>query len=102
MQKQSKMPTPVQLMIHFGMGAVLGALLALAMILINKDIFQSILSSSSPLMDMAFFVGVLSFAIGTGASMTGFHFTAIELDALAKRQTSRVKHRQDPRKGPLD
>jgi len=97
MQKDSKMPTPVQLMSHFGMGAVLGALLALAMILINKDMFQSILSSSSPLMDMTFFVGVLSFAIGMGASMTGFGFSAIELHALeAKQQTRRVKEWRDP------
>jgi hypothetical protein len=100
-QKDSKIPTPAQLIIHYGMGAVLGALLALAMVLTDEGIFQSIVSSSSPSMDMAMFIGVLSFAIGMGASMTGFIFTVVELDALeAKRQTSRVKQRQDPGKSP--
>jgi predicted alpha/beta superfamily hydrolase len=98
MQKDSRSPTLVQLIIHYAMGAVLGALLALAMIFTHKDIFQFILSSSSPLLDTMMFVGVLSFAIGTGASMTGFIFSAIELDALeAKRQTNRIKQRQGPR-----
>lgn len=98
MQKDSRRPTPVQLIVHFGMGAVLGALLVLAMIVTDQRIFQSLASSSSPLMDMAMFLGLFSFVIGTGASMTGFIFTTIELDALkAKRQTNRVKRRYPDR-----
>jgi uncharacterized membrane protein YccC len=86
MQKDSRTPTSVQLIIHFAMGSVLGAMLALAMLLTDKSLL--------PLTDMAFFVGVLSFAIGMGASMTGFGFTAIELEA--KRQAQRVNQRRNP------
>jgi hypothetical protein len=43
-------------------------------------------------MEMAVFVGFFSFVVGTGATMSGFVFTAIELNALeAKQQTQRVK-----------
>jgi hypothetical protein len=96
MQKESRTPTSVQVIVHFGMGAVLGALLASAMILTHKDIFQSMASSSSSLMDMAFFVGVLSFAIGMGASMTGFGFTVIELEALEAKRQARFNQRRNP------
>jgi NhaP-type Na+/H+ or K+/H+ antiporter len=92
MQKDSITPISVQMIIHCGMGVILGALLGLALIATNPQIFQFIVSSSSPLMEMAVFVGFFSFVVGTGATMSGFVFTAIELNALeAKQQTQRVK-----------
>jgi hypothetical protein len=95
MQKDSRTSASVQMIIHCGMGAILGALLGLALIATNPQIFQFIVSSSSPLMEMAVFVGFFSFVVGTGATMSGFVFTAIELNALeAKQQTERVKRRQ--------
>jgi type IV secretory pathway TrbL component len=58
---------------------------------------QFIVSSSSPLMELAVFVGFFSFLVGTGATMSGFIFTAIELNSLeVKRQTERVKQRRGP------
>lgn len=77
------------------MGAILGALLALALIGTNGHIFQLIASSSSPSLSMALFVGFFSFVVGTGATISGFIFTAIELNALeAKQQTERVNRRR--------
>lgn len=97
MQKDSRTPTPVQLIVHCGMGAVLGSLLGFALIFTNKNIFQFIATSQSPLMEMAVFVGFFSFVIGMGAAITGFFFTAIELSSLeAKLQTKRVNQRRGP------
>jgi hypothetical protein len=59
------------------MGAILGVLLGLALIVTDKSIFQFIVSSSSPLMNMAMFVGFFSFVVGTGATISGFIFTAL-------------------------
>jgi hypothetical protein len=71
----------------------------LALILIDQNIFQFIVSSSSPLMNVAVFVGFFSFVVGTGATMSGFIFTAIELNSLkAKQQTIRVSQRADNKK----
>jgi len=82
MQKDSKTPTSVQLVIHCGMGVILGALLGLALIVTNPQIFQFIVSSPSPLMEMAVVVGFFCFVIGTGATISGFIFTAIEMNSL--------------------
>jgi NhaP-type Na+/H+ or K+/H+ antiporter len=97
MRKDSRTPTSIQLVIHCGMGVILGALLGLALILTNPQIFQFIISSSSPLMEMAVFVGFFSFVVGTGATVSGVIFTALELNALeAKRQTQRIHQRRSP------
>jgi NhaP-type Na+/H+ or K+/H+ antiporter len=70
------------------MGAILGALLAVALIVTNRHIFQSIASSSSPSTSMALFIGFVSFVFAIGATLSGFVFTAVELNALeAKRQS---------------
>ena len=94
MQKDSRTSTSVQVIIHCGMGAILGSLLGLALILIDKNIFQFIMGSSSPMMNMAVFVGYFCFVVGTGATITGFFFTAIENALEAKQQTERVKRRR--------
>jgi NhaP-type Na+/H+ or K+/H+ antiporter len=88
MQKDWRTPSFAQLVIHCGMGAILGALLAVALMVANRDIFRLIASSSSPLTEMAFFVGFISFVFAIGATLSGFIFTAIELNSLeAKRQS---------------
>jgi Ni/Fe-hydrogenase subunit HybB-like protein len=95
MQKDSRTPSTTQLIIHGAMGAILGVLLALALIGTNGLIFQLIASSSSPSLSMALFVGFFSFVVGTGATISGFIFTATELNALeAKQQTERVNRRR--------
>jgi NhaP-type Na+/H+ or K+/H+ antiporter len=104
MQKDSRTPTSIQMVIHCGMGVILGALLGLALILTNQNIFQFIASSSSPLMNTGVFLCFFSFVVGTGATMTGYIFTVIELDSLkVKQQTQKVKQqtqRINKRRGP--
>jgi NhaP-type Na+/H+ or K+/H+ antiporter len=95
MQKESRTPF-AQMMIHCAMGAVLGALLAIALMITNRHIFHFIASSASPLTEMAFFVGFISFVFAIGATLSGFIFTAIELNALEERQrTERFNRRRD-------
>jgi hypothetical protein len=80
MQKDSRTPSFAQLITHCAMGGILGALLAVALMVGNRHIFHFIASSSSPLTEMAFFVGFLSFVFAIGATLSGFIFTAIELN----------------------
>lgn len=76
------------------MGLTLGALFALVLIVTNQHIFELIASSSSPSGTMALFVGFFAFVIGTGATISGFIFSAIELNALeAKQQTKHMRGR---------
>ena len=99
MQKDSRTPLSVQMIIHCGIGVMLGALLGLALIVTNPQIFQFILSSSLPLMELVVFVGFFSFVIGTGATISGFIFTAIELNSSeVKQQTQRINNRRSPDK----
>ena len=84
------------MIIHCAMGAILGALLALALMVANRHIFHFIASSSSPLAEMAFFVDFISFVFAIGATLSGFIFTAIELNAVeAKQRTERFNRRRD-------
>ncbi len=79
------------------MGLILGALLGVALILTDKGISQFLVSSSSPLMNMAVFIGYFCFVVGTGATMTGYIFITIERDALkVKQQTQRINQRRGP------
>jgi len=69
------------------MGAVLGALLALAAIVTNRHLFELIVHSPSPRFFIALLVGVPSFLIAAGATLTGFMFTTIEMNTpLAKQR----------------
>jgi hypothetical protein len=48
------------------------------------------------LTEMAFFVGFISFVFAIGATLSGFIFTAIELNAVeAKQRTERFNRRRD-------
>jgi hypothetical protein len=97
MQKDSRRPLSVQMVIHCAVGMILGALFGLALIITDPNIFKFIVTSESPLMEMAVFVGFFSFVVGIGATISGFFFTTIELDALkAKQQTKRISQRQGP------
>jgi hypothetical protein len=70
-----KSRTPfVQMITHCAMGAILGALLALALMVANRHIFHFIASSSTPLTEMAFLVGFISFVFAMGATLSGFIF----------------------------
>ncbi len=95
MQKGSTTPTSAQMIIHCAMGLVLGALMGLVLIVTNQHIFALIATSSAPSGSMALFIGFFSFVVGTGATISGFIFTAIELNALeAKQQTERINKRR--------
>ncbi len=97
MHKDSRTPTLIQLMVHGGMGVELGALLGIALMLTDHNIFQFIVTSSSPLGNMAVFLGFFSFVIGVGATISGFFFTTIELNELkAKQQTKKVNQWRRP------
>ncbi len=69
--------------------------MAVVLIVTNRDIFQVIASSSSPSVSMALLIGFFSFVVGTSATISGFIFTAVELNALeAKQQTERANRRR--------
>lgn len=69
------------------MGALLGALLALALLTTNSEVFKMMAHSPSPMFDVAFFIGVFSFMIAAGASFSGFILSTIEIESqLAKRR----------------
>jgi hypothetical protein len=89
MQKDSRSPSFRQLVIHCAMGVVLGALFALALVISNRQIFHLIASSSSPSASMGLFVGFFSSVFAIGATLSGYIFTAVELNGLeAKRQST--------------
>jgi len=96
MQNDFRTPSFRQLIIHFGNGAFLGALLAFALIFTDGHTFHLIASSSTPVSSTAIFFGTISFAIGLGATLTGYIFTGNELTALeVKQRVDRFKGRGD-------
>jgi uncharacterized membrane protein len=69
------------------MGAVLGALLGLAVLVTNHRLSELIAHSSSPRFHMALLMGVFSFLIAAGATLSGLIFTTIEINSpLAKQR----------------
>jgi hypothetical protein len=62
----------LQLSVNSGMGVMLGAILGLALILTDQNIFQFIVSSSSPLTNMAVFVGRALPSHNKGPSIWGW------------------------------
>jgi hypothetical protein len=63
------------------MGAVLGVLLAFALILTNRPLFELIADSPSPGFLMVVLMGVSSSLIAAGATLSGFIFTTIEINS---------------------
>jgi NhaP-type Na+/H+ or K+/H+ antiporter len=96
----NKEPSLNQLIAHTAMGAVLGVLLAFALILTNRHLFELIADSPSPGFLIAVLIGVSSSMIAAGATLSGFIFSAIEMNAPpAKRRAIRpLDKREDSRK----
>lgn len=71
------------------MGAVLGALLALAAIVTDRHLFEVIVHSPSPKFFVALLMGACSFLIAAGATLSGLIFTTIEINSTPTKQTDR-------------
>lgn len=76
-----KDPSFRQVIVHTVMGAVLGVVLAFALILTNRQLFELIAHSQSPRFLMAVLLGVSTSLIAAGATLSGFIFTTIELNS---------------------
>jgi hypothetical protein len=68
------------------MGAVLGALLASALIVTNRHLFELIANSPSPRFLMVLLVGASSFLIAAGATLSGLIFTTVEINSPLPKQ----------------
>jgi NhaP-type Na+/H+ or K+/H+ antiporter len=86
MQKDPKMPSFRQVIIHTAMGAVLGALLALALIATNRHLFELIAHSPSPRFLVALLMGVSSSLIAAGATFSGLIFMTAEMNPRPAKQ----------------
>jgi hypothetical protein len=87
MQKDPRTPSFRQVIVHTAMGAVLGAMLALALIVTNRHLFELIAHSPSPRFFVALLMGVSSSLIAAGATFSGLIFTTAELTSRpAKRR----------------
>lgn len=80
-QLMHKNPSFRQVMVHTAMGAVLGALLALALIVTDSHLFELIAHFPSPGFPLVLLIGVSSFLIAAGATLTGLLFTTIEINS---------------------
>jgi hypothetical protein len=87
MHKDPRTPSFRQVIVHTAMGAVLGALLALALIVTNRHLFELIAHFPSPGFPLARLVGVSSFLIAAGATLTGLLFTTIEINSPPRKAT---------------
>ena len=78
------MPAPknswrIALIGHFGMGAIMGMLLSLSLVVGNyAHILDMIENSSTPSSMLLLVVGFFSSTFALGATLTGFLFTAAE------------------------
>jgi hypothetical protein len=86
MQKDPRIPSLRQVIVHTTMGAVLGALLALALIVTNRHLFELIAHSPSPRFFLALFMGISSSLIAAGATLSGIIFMTAEMNAPAAKQ----------------
>jgi NhaP-type Na+/H+ or K+/H+ antiporter len=89
MHKNQTTPSFRQLIVLAAMGAVLGALLALALVVTNRHVFELIMHSRSPTIFFALFMGVCSFLIAVGATVSGAIFTNTENELAAKKMPAR-------------
>jgi hypothetical protein len=76
-----KEPSFRQVIVHTAMGAVLGGLLALALIVTNRHLFELIGHFPSPGFPLALLMGVSSFLIAAGATLSGLIFTTVEINS---------------------
>src|SRR5262249_58348963 len=104
MHKDPKTPSFRQVIVHTAMGVVLGALLALALIVTNRHLFELIAHFPSPGFPLALLIGVSSFLIAAGATLSGLLFTTVEMNsppakrrAISSPDKRRDNHRTPPR-----
>jgi hypothetical protein len=76
-----------QVIVHTAMGAVLGALLALALLVTDRHLFELIAHFPSPGFPLLRLIGVSSFLIAAGATLTGLLFTTIEINSPPRKAT---------------
>ena len=84
MQKDPTTPSFRQVIVHTAMGAILGALLALALIVTDRHLFELIAHFPSPGFPLLRLIGVCSCSIAAGATLTGLIFTTIEIDSAPR------------------
>jgi uncharacterized membrane protein YccC len=77
--------SPKQVAVHFAMGALVGAIGALLLVLGNTDRIQQLFGpeAESPAV-IAMFVAISAVTIAIGASLTGLIFSAIEAEEIAE------------------
>jgi hypothetical protein len=81
--------SPKQIAVHFTMGALLGTLGALFLVLSHASrIHQLFWADAAPMSAIAVFVAMSALTIAVGASLTGVIFSSIEAErtAAAKRR----------------
>jgi hypothetical protein len=84
------------------MGAVLGVLLASALIVTNRHLFELIAHFPSPGFPLALLIGVSSFLIAAGATLSGLLFTTVEINSppAKRRAISSPDKRRDNHRTP--
>lgn len=87
MHKNSKTPSFRQVIVHTAMGAILGALLGLAVIATNHHLYELIAHSQSPRFLTVLLMGVCSFLIAAGATLSGLIFTTVEINSASGKTT---------------
>jgi hypothetical protein len=79
MPRGPKRPQLYGLISHLTMGAGLGVLLALLLLICDtRNVFGSIVNSGSPKLTLAIFFGTLTSLIAAGSTITGWIFNMME------------------------
>jgi NhaP-type Na+/H+ or K+/H+ antiporter len=97
MEKDSRKPSFWQVIVHTAMGAVLGALLGLALVATNRHLSGLIAHSQSRIFLLALLMGVCSSLIAAGATLSGLIFMTAEMNATPakRRAVSPPRKRKD-------
>jgi hypothetical protein len=74
----NKTVSTIETLNHLLVGASLGAILALGLLVGNKAIAHAVAGQPSPQLFMLGFILITSAVVAVGSSITGFIFTAIE------------------------
>jgi hypothetical protein len=86
MHEDPKTPSFRQVIVHTAMGVVLGALLALALIVTNRHLVELSAHFPSPGFPLALLMGVSSFLIAAGATLSGLLFTTVEINSSSAKR----------------
>jgi hypothetical protein len=86
--------SPLRVAVHFAMGALLGTLGSLFLVVTDAGGVHHLLSAgAAPPTPVAVFVGMCACTVAIGASLTGVIFSAMEADRIA------ASHRRPPHGG---